>query len=83
MLFYNSDLVPDWRGGLFITGLSAMHLTRLELDADHVVGKERLLDQPGHRLRHVSQGKDGAIYIVQDLRNRKILRISAPPAEDG
>ncbi len=78
MLFYTGEMFPAWQGDLFLTGLSSMHLARLELAGDHVVAEERLLDEPGHRLRHVSQGADGAIYVLQDMPDRKILRISAP-----
>ena len=83
MLFSTGEMFPAWQGDLFLTGLSSMHLARLELAGDHVVAEERLLDEPGHRLRHVSQGADGAIYVLQDMPDRKILRISAPPADDS
>ncbi len=81
MLFYTGDMFPDWQGSLFLTGLSSMHLARLELAGNNVVAEERLLDHPGHRLRHVSQGADGAIYVLQDMPERKILKISAPADE--
>lgn len=84
MMFYTGDMFPEWQGDLFLTGLSSMHLARLELVGDHVVAEERLLDEPGHRLRHVSQGQDGAIYVLQDMPDRKILKLTAPPpADDG
>ncbi len=83
MLFYTGDMFPAWKGNLFLTGLSSMHLARLVLSGDHVVGEERLLDEPGHRLRHVSQGPDGAIYVIEDMPGMRILKLTAPPAEDG
>ena len=43
MLFYTGELVPAWRGSLFIGGLGSLHLVRLTLDGDKVVGEERLL----------------------------------------
>ena len=76
MMFYNGDKFPGWKGDLFLTGLSSMHLSRLVLSGDHVVGEERLLDEPGHRLRHVSQGADGNIYVIQDMPMPKILKIT-------
>lgn len=83
MLFYTGEMFPAWQGNLFLTGLSSMHLARLILDGDRVVGEERLLDEPGHRLRHVSQGPDGAIYVIQDMPEQKILKLTAPPLPDG
>ena len=82
MLFYTGDMFPEWQGNLFLTGLSSMHLARLVLAGDHVVAEERLLDHPGHRLRHVSQGPDGAIYILEDMPKRRILKLTAPPDAD-
>ncbi|MDG1707120.1 MAG: PQQ-dependent sugar dehydrogenase, partial [Emcibacteraceae bacterium] len=81
MMFYSGDMFPDWKGDLFLTGLSTAHMSRLELSGDHVVGEERLLDEPGHRLRHVSQGADGAIFVLQDMPMRKVLKITAPVEE--
>jgi len=78
MMFYTGDMFPQWKGNLFLTGLSSAHMSRLVLVGDNVAGEERLLDEPGHRLRHVSQGADGAIYVLQDMPMRKILKISAP-----
>ena len=79
MMFYTGDMFPEWKGNLFLTGLSSMHMSRLVLAGNHVVGEERLLDEPGHRLRHVSQGPDGAIYVLEDMPNPRILKLTAPP----
>ncbi len=81
MMFYTGKMFPGWRGNLFLTGLSSMHLARLELKGEHITGEERLLDEPGHRLRHISQGPDGAIYVIEDMPKTRILRISAPTGE--
>ncbi len=78
MMFYTGEMFPDWQGNLFLTGLSSAHLSRIVLEGDKVVGEERLLDEPGHRLRHVSQGADGAIYVLQDMPMQKILKLTAP-----
>ena len=84
MMFYTGDMFPQWKGNLFLTGLSSMHMSRLVLAGNHVVAEERLLDEPGHRLRHVSQGPDGAIYVLEDMPNQRILKLTAPlaPAEN-
>lgn len=84
MMFYSGDMFPQWKGNLFLTGLSSMHMSRLVLAGNHVVGEERLLDEPGHRLRHVSQGADGAIYVLEDMPSPRILKLTAPlpPAQN-
>ena len=80
MMFYTGNMFLPWQGNLFLTGLSSMHLSRLVLAGDHVVGEERLLDEPGHRLRHVSQGPDGSIYVIEDMPEPRILKITSPAA---
>ena len=82
MMFYTGDTFPKWKGSLFLTGLSSMHLARLELEGDHITGEERLLDEPGHRLRHVSQDQNGVIYVIEDMPRTRILRITAPVVEN-
>lgn len=75
MIFYNGDLFPDWKGNLFVGGLAATALVRLELDGDKVVHEERLLQDLGMRVRDVAQGPDGAIYILTDEADGAILRV--------
>lgn len=82
MMFYTGQMFPDWQGNLFLTGLSSQYLSRLELVGDSVEAEERLLDEPGHRLRHVSQGADGAIYILEDTPMPRILKLTAPVEKD-
>ena len=82
MMFYTGKMFPQWQGNLFLTGLSSQHISRLVLTGDHVIGEERLLDEPGHRLRHISQGADGAIYVLEDMPMPKILKLTAPSQDE-
>jgi glucose/arabinose dehydrogenase len=56
MAFYTGDLLPAWRGNLFVGALAAQLLVRLELDGDKVVKEERLLRDLRERIRDVRQG---------------------------
>ncbi len=76
MTFYTADLLPEWKGNLFVGGLVATALVRLELDGDKVTHEERLLRDLGFRIRDVAQGPDGALYVVTDENDGKIFRIS-------
>jgi aldose sugar dehydrogenase len=76
MAFYTGELFPQWKGNLFVGGLSATALVRLELDGNKVAHEERLLHDLGLRIRDVAQGPDGALYVVTDEDDGQILRLS-------
>lgn len=64
--FYNSDVIPEWKNNLFIACLSGMHINRVVIENNKVVGEERLLTKEEQRFRDVTQGKDGALYAITD-----------------
>jgi glucose/arabinose dehydrogenase len=66
MTFYNSDELPEWKNNLFICGLNSNHISRLIIDKGRVIGEERLLSKEGQRFRDITQGHDGALYVVTD-----------------
>ena len=75
MLFYTGDLFPAWKGSLFIGSLVGEHLARLTLQDKRVVGEERLLTDLEQRIRDVVQGPEGAIYVITDEDDGKILKL--------
>jgi aldose sugar dehydrogenase len=78
MAFYTGDLFPAWKGHLFVGGHATNDLVRLELKGDTVVAEERLLKdlQPKpERVRDVRQGPDGAIYVLTDSTNGRLLKL--------
>ena len=75
MAFYDADLFPAWKGSLLVGGLRG-YLVRLTLKDDKVVGEERLLTDLGLRIRDVRVGPDGAVYVVTDEDDGRVLRIS-------
>jgi glucose/arabinose dehydrogenase len=78
LAFYTANLFPAWKGSLFIGGLGSTSLVRLTLDGNKVVGEERLLTdlQPKpERIRDVRQGPDGALYVLTDNKEGRILKL--------
>jgi aldose sugar dehydrogenase len=78
MVFYTGDLFPAWKGSLFVGGLASMNLVRLDLKGERVVGEERLLKdlQPKpERIRNVRQGPDGALYLLTDNEQGRVLKL--------
>lgn len=76
MVFYTGDLFPEWKNNAFVGGLSSKALVRLVMDGDGVVGEERLLLEQNARIREVAQGPDGALYVLTDGDNGRLLRIT-------
>ena len=66
MTFYSGDMIPEWKNNLFVGCLSGMHIARLIIENNRVVGEERLLTEESQRFRDVTLGKDGALYAVTD-----------------
>ena len=73
MVFYTGDAIPEWKNNLFIGGLAGMHIVRLVIDNNKVVGEERLLADKKERFRDVAQS-NGVLYAVTDGGN--MYRIS-------
>lgn len=69
----NGSRYPAWRGQLLVGGLRARQLVRLELDGNRVVGEHR--HALGARVRDVRQGPDGAVYLLTDESNGRLLRV--------
>lgn len=72
--FYTGTAIPEWKNNLFIAGLSSMHIARLVIEDNKVVGEERLLSKEGQRFRDIIQGHDEALYAITDTG--KLYRIA-------
>jgi len=73
--FYNGRMFPAWHGDLFVSALVSRALVRLVLKDDRVVGEERLLTNLNARIRGVGEGPDGALYVLTDGNEGKILKL--------
>jgi glucose/arabinose dehydrogenase len=75
MTFYTGRLFPAWQNSLFIGGLAGTSLVRLTMEGERVVGEERLLTDAKDRIRDVVQGPDGALYLLTDNANGRLLKV--------
>lgn len=64
---YTGDLFSDWQGDLLISGLSSQAIIRIEIDGDDAMEAERF--EMGARIRNVTQGPDGALWVLEDERD--------------
>jgi glucose/arabinose dehydrogenase len=76
MAFYAGDLFPSWRGNLFVGALAGQALVRLEVAGEKVGTEERLLHELRERIRDVRAGPDGALWLLTDSSNGRILRVT-------
>ena len=65
MTFYKGNTIPEWKNNLFIGGLSSMHIVRLVIENNKIVGEERLLGDKKERFRDVAYF-NGMLYAVTD-----------------
>lgn len=75
MAFYQSDLIPQWKGSLFIGSLKFRLLVRLELDGEKVIHEERMFENQFGRIRGVRVGPQGRIYLLTDEDNGSLIRL--------
>jgi len=66
--FYDGNDFPAWRGDLLVTDLGREHLRRLRFDGTQVVEQELLISDIG-RVRTLSTGLDGTLYLVTNRRS--------------
>ncbi len=66
LIFYSGDVFNEWKGNLFVGGMALTHLNRLEMKDGKVIHEERLFKEMGWRVRSITQGPDGLIYIGVD-----------------
>ena len=76
LMIYKSDLFPKWKNNFFVTSLTFNVITRLEFNGAAVGSEERLLDGEYGRLRHVTTGPNGFIYVLTDGPKSKLLKIA-------
>ncbi len=76
LAFYWGELFPKWKGDLFVGALKDRKLVRLDFENGEIIGEEILLEQAYGRIRDVRVFDDGAIWLLTDEENGKILKIT-------
>jgi glucose/arabinose dehydrogenase len=78
LMIYSGNLFPQWRGDAFVGALSGEALIRIDLDGTNAVKGDQW--PMGARIREVEQGPDGAIYVLEDGDNARLLRLTPTAA---
>lgn len=64
LMVYSGKLWPQWKGDLFIGGLSSEALIRVDVDGTNATKGDQW--SMGARIREVEEGPDGAIWVLED-----------------
>ncbi len=76
LVFYDGDEFPQWRGDLFVSGLSRGSLWRLNFETGVIKSVEELFVDDRIRSRDVAVSPGGALYMLTDT-------LLAPDGEGG
>jgi len=79
LAFYNPEapLIPSWKGSLLAGALKAGYLSRLSLEGNSIIAEEKFLEGEFGRIRDVRTGPDGAVWLLTDGTNGKLIRVTA------
>jgi aldose sugar dehydrogenase len=74
MTLYLGGQFPEWQGDLLVTTLVARDVRRVTVDGHRVTGQHVLFSEIGQRLRDIKTGPDGALYLLTDQPDGRVLR---------
>ncbi len=74
LIIYDGAMFPTWRGSAFIGGLRSEALLRVEIKDDQASEVERFA--MGKRIREVEQGPKGALWVLEDEKGGRLLRLT-------
>lgn len=77
MTYYSGSQFPQWQGDLFAVSLAQKSVRRIDLEQNKVVSDQRIFPELDQRMRDIRTGPDGALYVLTDGKEGKLLRISA------
>ncbi|ARP89849.1 dehydrogenase [Bordetella genomosp. 9] len=75
LAFYQGPLFPQWQGSAFIGGLRARALARIQFDGKGGAVQADLWDM-GQRIRDVAVAPDGALWVIEDGDDARLLRLT-------
>lgn len=78
MALYRGQQFPDWEGDLFVSTLAEKSVRRVVMRDGVPTGEQQVLFRElDARIRDVRSGPDGALYLLTDGADGKLLRVTA------
>lgn len=66
MIVYRGNLFADWRGDALVAGLTSQGIVHIKFDGERATEAARYA--MGARIRKVTEGPDGALWVLEDER---------------
>ncbi|MBC8039078.1 MAG: PQQ-dependent sugar dehydrogenase [Opitutaceae bacterium] len=76
LAIYGGDRFPKWKNHVFVASLGAQELRRLEIGKDGKVLDQEIILKGIGRLRDVSNGPDGLLYVLLPDRVARLVPVS-------
>lgn len=76
MALYRGDLFPQWQGDLLVGGLVTRQVHRVRLENGQAQEVGVLFGELDERIRDVRVGPDGAVYLLTDSVDGRVLRVT-------
>jgi aldose sugar dehydrogenase len=74
LMIYSGALFPAWKGDAFIAALGGQALIRVDLNGEKASKAEEWDMQA--RIREVEEGPDGAIWVLEDGKTGRLLKLT-------
>lgn len=79
LMIYSGSLFKGWKGDAFIGALGGQALIRVDLDGEKATMAENWPMKT--RIREVEQGPDGAIWLLEDGEDGRLMKLSPKQAK--
>ncbi|GGZ96148.1 dehydrogenase [Arenicella chitinivorans] len=74
VIYYSGSVFPEWQGSFLIAGLKSQAIIRVTTNGETAQEVERF--NMGARIREIEQGPDGAVWVLEDGSNAKLLKLT-------
>jgi len=75
LMFYSGAMFPEWKGSALISGMETKTLSRITFDGKGGATPAERWDV-GFRVRDVEQGPDGALWMIEDATEGKLVKVT-------
>jgi glucose/arabinose dehydrogenase len=75
LMFYSGSMFPEWKGSALLGGMETKTLNRITFDGKGGATPAERWDV-GFRVRDVEQGPDGALWMIEDATEGKLVKVT-------